>query len=87
MRYCIANGEEKMRGFVYRSTKVLPFGNLWVKFTTNPKIAETLGGVLTCRSSYDVHPIPSLLKNLAAQKKHLNTSVQFSSPSSSSLYI
>jgi len=65
-------GEEKMRNFIYRSIKVSPTGKLWVKFTTNPKIAEKLGGVITCRSNTSVHPNPYFFTELMAQKSNPN---------------
>jgi len=70
-----------MRGFIYKSTKILPSGKISMKLTTNPKIAEKLGGVLTCRSSFSVHPISKFSKNLSAKKNGDNITSFLSSSS------
>jgi len=63
---------KKMRNFIYRSTKLSPTGKLWVKFTTNPQIAEKLGGVITCRSNSSVHPNPHFFTDKTAQPSNPN---------------
>jgi len=55
-----------MENSIYRPVTVLPSGEFWVKYTTNPNVAEKLGGVLTCRSSSTMHPIPNFISNLSA---------------------
>jgi len=58
-----------------------------MRFTTDPIVAEKLGGLLTCRSSYEVHPIPDFISNLPAQKFFINSEANsfppLPSPSSS----
>jgi len=46
-----------MEKFLYRSINTLPSGKLWIRYTTNPKDAEKLGGVLTCRLVNSLNPI------------------------------
>jgi hypothetical protein len=46
-----------MGKFLYRSINTLPSGKLWIRYTTNPKDAEKLGGILTCRLVSNINPI------------------------------
>jgi hypothetical protein len=62
-----------MKNFIYRSATVSPSGKIKIRFTTNPKVAEKLGGVLTCRSSSTVHPIPNIYPNLPALEFFINS--------------
>jgi hypothetical protein len=76
-----------MKNFVYKSVTVSSSGKVHLKFTTNPIVAEKLGGVLTCRSSSEVHPVPNIISNLPAQKFFINSEANsfppLPSPSSS----
>jgi len=52
---------KKTGEFIYRSIMALPSGKLRVNYTTDPIIAEKLGGVLTCRSTSAYNLISSTM--------------------------
>jgi len=52
---------KKTGEFIYRSIMALPSGKLKVSYTTNPIVAEKLGGVLTCRSKSTYELISSTM--------------------------
>ena len=55
-----------MENFIYRSVTVLPSEEFRVKYKMDPNVTEKFGGVITCRSSPTVHPIPNFIPNLSA---------------------
>jgi hypothetical protein len=52
---------KKTGEFIYCSIIALPSGKIKVNYTTNPIVAEKLGGVLTCRSTSAHDPISSTM--------------------------
>ncbi len=55
-----------MEKIILKSTTILPSEILWVDNKIHPSVADKLGGVLMCRLSSNLHPIPIFYQNLSA---------------------
>jgi len=56
----------RMKSYIHRLKTVQPAEKICVKNKINLKVFEKIGGILMCRSSLKVHPIPDSIQTLSA---------------------